>query len=233
MPKQQSDEAAPALTADRREVKRIISLSKKSPLTLADYHAVGEQMRRLSSDNTIARRGSKWRDRVAELAGCSVSTLTKAMQLSAAYRQDELAAFQEMGVGWSRLTIALAVEDKQKRYDLLCEAKEKGWGERDLQRAIQQHKGSKRGGGRPRKAMTSQGPLADAAELLRLTALWLEFDEKVWSRSGEAGRRDLDEQAAANLTRMLEDAVRRLGQLQARAKAAKKLAESRLAEHAK
>src|SRR4051794_37696591 len=110
MPRQQTEEATPPLTADRREVKRIVALLKKAPLTLADYHAVGEQMRRLSADSAAARRGGKWRDRVAELAGYSVSTLTKAMQLNAAYRQEELAELQEMGVGWSRLTIALAVE---------------------------------------------------------------------------------------------------------------------------
>jgi hypothetical protein len=222
----QTDEAAPALTAERREVKRIASLLKKSPLTLADYHAVGEQMQRLSADDAVNRRGSRWRDRVAELAGCSVSTLTKALQFRQAYQPEDLAELQQMGVGWSRLTIALAVADRGRRHDLLCEAKEKGWGERELQRAIQQLKGSKRAGGRPRKRMTSQGPLADAAELLRLTELWLGFEQDVWSRSGAADLTGLDENAAANLRRLLEQAARSLKQLQGRAREARALAES-------
>jgi hypothetical protein len=50
------------LTAERREVRRIVSLLKRTPLTLADYFPLGEQMRRLSEDAAVARRGSKWRD---------------------------------------------------------------------------------------------------------------------------------------------------------------------------
>src|SRR5262249_26073454 len=146
---QQTDEAAPTLTAERREVKRIITALKKAPLALSDYFAVGEQMRRLSADDAVTRRGARWRDRVAELAGCSVSTLTKAMQRRRAYEEADLAALEALGVGWSRLTIALAVPDRERRHELLREAKEKGWGERELQRAIQQLKGSKRAGGRP------------------------------------------------------------------------------------
>jgi hypothetical protein len=227
MPRQQTEEAT--LTADRREVKRIAALLKKAPLSLADYYAIGEQMHRLSTDPAVTRRGGKWRDGVAELAGCSVSTLTKAMQFRNAYQRGDLPGLEELGVGWSRLTIALAVDDRVKRHELLLEAKQKGWGERELQRAIQQHKGSKRGGGRPRKRMASQGPLADAAELLRLTELWLEFDRDVWSRAGAADLRRMDGHAWSNLQRMLELVARRLKELQSRAREAKRVAESLLA----
>jgi hypothetical protein len=60
---------------------------------------------------------------VAELAGCSVSTLTKAMQFRLAYQQEDLPELEELKVGWSRLTIALAVEDRDQRHELLVEAK--------------------------------------------------------------------------------------------------------------
>jgi hypothetical protein len=230
MPRQQTGEAAPTLTADRQEVKRIAALLKKAPLTLEGYHAVGEQMSRLSSDDVVTRRGGKWRDQVAELAGCSVSTLTKAMQFRGSYQRGKLPGLQELGVGWSRLTIALAVEDKRKRHELLREAQQKGWGERELRRAVQQLNGSKRGGGRPRRQVSSQGPLADAAELLRLTQLWLEFDREVWSHAGEADLREMDEHARSNLSLMLEDVARRLKQLQSRAKQARRVAESLLGE---
>jgi hypothetical protein len=230
MPRQQTDEAAPTLTAERREVKRIVALLKKAPLRLADYFAIGEQMQRLSADAAVAHRGSKWRDKVAELAGCSVSTLTKAMQFQLAYQQADVPALEEQGIGWSRLTIALAVEDRRQRHELLREAKEKGWGDRQLQRAIQQHKGSKRRGGRPRKQMTSQGALADAAELVRLTGLWLEFDEKVWTHTRAAGLRNLNADAASNLAGLLKEAREGLKRLQSRCKEARAVAESLLAE---
>ena len=130
---------------------------------------------------------------------------------------------------WEQKTpAALAVEDRQKRHELLHKVKEQGWGERELQRAIQQLKGSKRGGGRPRKEMHSQGTLADDAELLRLTELWLKFDEKVWCHSRVADHRGLDGHALLALNRMLEDAVDKLKRLQSRARGARRLAESLL-----
>jgi hypothetical protein len=95
---------------------------------------------------------------------------------------------------------------------------------------VQQLNGSKRGGGRPRRQLTSQSPLADAAELLRLTQLWLEFDREVWSRAGEADLREVDEHARSNLNLMLEDVARRLKQLQSRAKQARRVAQSLLGE---
>jgi hypothetical protein len=73
------------------------------------------------------------------------------MQFRLAEARDDLPGLEGLGVGWSLLIIALAVEDRRKVQDMLREAKQKGWGERELQRAVQQLKGSKRGGGRPRK----------------------------------------------------------------------------------
>jgi hypothetical protein len=122
------------------------------------------------------------------------------------------------------------VEDRDERHRLLREAQQKGWGERELRRTVQQHKGSKCGGGRPRRQLSSQGPLADASELLRLTQLWLEFDREVWSHAGPADLRRMDDHARSNLSLMLEDAVQRLRQLQSRAKEARRVAESLLGE---
>jgi hypothetical protein len=63
--------------------------------------------------------------------------------------------------------------------------------------------------------MHSQGPLADAAELLRLTELWLEFDRSVWSHAGARDLRQMDEHGRSNLQRMLDIVVQRLKHLQA------------------
>jgi hypothetical protein len=89
--------------------------------------------------------------------------------------------------------------------------------------------GNKRDG-RPRGQVSSQSPLADAAELLRLTELWLEFDREVWSHVGPADLRRMDEHARSNLSLMLEDVARRLRQLHSRAKEARRVAQSLLGE---
>src|SRR5262249_14331941 len=131
-----------------------------------------------------------------------------------------------------RLSIALGVEDRGQRHQLLRESKEKGWAERELQRAVQQLKGSKRGGGRPRKQIQSQGPLADAAELVRLTETWLDFHEHLWSRTEASDALGMDAHAFDNLRLLLEQAAFRLKQLQASARHARSLAESLLGKSA-
>jgi hypothetical protein len=73
-------------------------------------------------------------------------------------------------------------------------------------------------------------PRSLAAELLRLTQLWLEFDRGVWSHVGPADLRRMDEQARSNLHLLLEDVARRLRQMQSRAKEARRVAESLLGE---
>jgi hypothetical protein len=69
--------------------------------------------------------------------------------------------------------------------------------------------------------MHSQGPLTDAAELLRLTELWLEFDRTVWSRARAADPREMDELVS-----------RRLKELQSGAREARRVAESLLGRQA-
>lgn len=168
-----------SLTLERREVQRIVTVLKKVNLGLADYHALGEQMRRLSEDPTVSRRGGHWRARVAELVGCSTSTLTKALQFRRAYEKEDLPALEELGVGWSRLTVSLAIANAQQRLLLLRKARDEKWGDREVQRAIQQQRGVRRGGGRPRKPPRSQGVLADLVELGRLTEIWQLYHERV------------------------------------------------------
>jgi hypothetical protein len=211
------------LTAAHREVMKIAALLRKTPLDLKDYFAIGEQMRRLSYDTSIAWRGSNWRETLAKLVDCSPSTLTKALQFRLAYEAEKLPDLEELDVGWSWLTIALGVKDSVQRHALLRKAKEKRWGERELQRAIQQLKGGRRGGGRPRREMVRQGVVADVCELTRLTQLWAEFHDRVWHPGQKAyldeiGR--LEDAALANLPRLLFEAWDGVAALQRRCKEA-------------
>jgi hypothetical protein len=66
-------------------------------------------------------------------------------------------------VGWARLTIALGSKARRERHRLLLQAKEEGWDDQQVQRRIQGIKGSRRGGGRPRKKRKTLGCLPDLA----------------------------------------------------------------------
>jgi hypothetical protein len=203
------ERAPKSLTADRREVRRLMALLAKRPLGLRDYHALGEQVRLLSQDEAVAQRGSGWRDRLAELVGCSVATLNKALQFRQAYEEDELPTLERLGVGWSMLTVALTVAKKGDRHKLLREARDAGWAERDLQRAIQQKRKTRRGGGRPRAEPKGHGLLADLAELTSLTQAWLLWHRKVWAASGGAYEAEADalpEDAREAFREQLEEA---------------------------
>jgi hypothetical protein len=210
MPRKPPNSTEPGLTAGRSEVKALQALIGKPVLSLKDYYNAGELVRRLSKDRGVAHRGSNWRQQLAELVGCSASTLTKTMQFCNAYEAEGLGELEALGVGWSRLTIALAVDDAKDRHRLLRQAKKDNWNERELQRAIQQKRGSRRRGGRHRRRMRGQGLLADRAELMRLTKLWTDFHEQVWSKGADGYLNEaerLDDDGRANLTGLLDEAI--------------------------
>ena len=60
------------------------------------------------------------------MLGRSESTLNKALQFRRSYEAAELPELERLGVGWSRLTVALAVKDKQRRHRVLRRAKQEG-----------------------------------------------------------------------------------------------------------
>jgi hypothetical protein len=198
MPRNKQASTQPELTPERREVQRIAALLRNAPLRLNEYYAVGEQVRRLARDASVARRGSNWRERLAELVGCSPSTLNKAMQFCEAYEPRDLVLLEQMGLGWSRLTIALGVGDREARHQLLHRAKEENWDDRQLQRTVQQLRGKRRGGGRPRRTPEGVGLLPDLFELTRLAELWNDFNAQVWAK-GQA-------KYAAELARLPQEA---------------------------
>lgn len=221
------------LNPERREVQRIASTLKKTTLTLADYYALGEHMRKLAEDPSVTRRGSNWRLRLAEQVGCSPSTLTKSLQFRLAYEKEDLPKLEELGVGWSRLTVSLAVRNRKQRHQLLKRAKDEGWGDRELQRAIQQLRGSRRGGGRPRKEQRTQGLFADLFELLRYTKLWQDFHEQVTCKAqGDYPEQatDMDEAAQESLRRFLSDASMRLKDLRKQSQDIRTVLEELLAQ---
>jgi hypothetical protein len=212
---------ADALSADHPEVRRIAQLLAKTPPTLRDYFHVGAAMQRLAADRAVRRRGSKWRTRVAELLDCSLSTLTKSMHFHRSYEESELSRLEGLGVNWSRLNIALAIQDTEERHRLLKKAKDEGWSERDLQRAIQGQRGIRRKGGRPRREAMSQGVVGDLSELLRLARPWVDFHEQVWAPGVEgylASLGELTPDARETLREMLRQAAKQLKELEKRAR---------------
>jgi hypothetical protein len=86
-----------------------------------------------------------------------------------------------MGVGWSCVTVALAIPNKKERQRLLTRAVKDGWDDQGLQRENQRLRGTRRGGGRPRRRPRSHGLLADLGELERLTDFWLDFHDTVFA----------------------------------------------------
>lgn len=208
-----SSERNDQLTAERSELRKIAHLLQQKPIGLADYHAIGEQFRRLSEDEAVAARGSGWRAQAADLLGVSEATLNKCLQFRLTYEEADLPDLEAIGLGWSRLTVALAIKAPQKRHKLLQKAKKEGWDERQLQREFQRMRGGHRGGGRPRKAAKSQGCLADGLDLIRLTRLWDGFVSEVWSKQQESYLPELakmNEATRENLRRLLDQAAEEL-----------------------
>lgn len=167
------------LYEDRAEVVQIRNLLEQGCQTLGDYRRVGEQMRLLSADATVAARGRGWRQKVAEMTGVSRSLLDKCLQMRNAYAgARSLKVVEEMGVGFARLTDVLGIEDADARHDLLRRAKERGWSDEDVKAEMQSLKGGKRGkhSGRPRRAEVGHGLVADLGTLTSRSRDWAAFD---------------------------------------------------------
>jgi hypothetical protein len=124
----------PRLDAEREEVKTMKGLLARQPRTLAVYREIGGQMHALGKDEALTGYGSGWRKKTAELLGQSESTLTKCLRFFNAYTRDDIAELEELGVGWVALTVALGVRDKKERHRLLRQAKDQGWGQKELGR---------------------------------------------------------------------------------------------------
>jgi hypothetical protein len=207
----------PGLNASRKEIKAMVRLLSQQPLTLADYHAIGEQMHRLERDTSVVEHGRAWRKRVADILGRSQSTLSKSLQFFNRYQPGDLAELERLEVGWVQLYFALGISNQQKRHRLLQRAREEGWGQKALRREVHRFKGSYRGGGRPRKPEKSRGCLADASELVLRTQQWSTFYEQAWLGNDSKYMAELDklsDEGRESLERVLGDAEQKLQTLQ-------------------
>jgi hypothetical protein len=208
------------LNANRKEIKAMARLLSQKPLTLADYHAIGEQMHRLERDTSVVGHGRAWRQRVAEILETSDSTLSKCLQFFNCYEPGDLAELERLAVaalrlevGWVQLFFALGIPDQKKRHRLLQQARDNGWGQKDLRREVHRLKGSYRGGGRPRIPEKSRGCLADASELVLRTQQWSAFYEQAWRGNDKKYIAELDklsDEGRESLERVLADAAERL-----------------------
>ena len=201
---------------DRSEVRQLKSLFAKESRTLRDNYAAGKLLRLLADDPDVAVRGGGWRKRVAEAVGVSESTLNKCLQVRDEYKEGGLAEMERMGVGWYRLTIALAVPDRKRRRQLLRQAAKQGWDEHTLQRAIQQLKGARRGGGRPPKEEKGLGlqPDLDAPDRPDEAVVRL-LRGGLGRRASRTTHAELESglagPARATLDELLDDAAEKLG----------------------
>jgi hypothetical protein len=223
MPRPADARIKPTPLADRPEVRRLTRIFADRPLTLSAYHAAGEQLRRLQDDPAISHRGSGWRAAVAELVGQSEATLNKCLQFRRSYEPEDVPWLEQLGVGWSRVTVALAVPDKKKRQQLLSRACKDGWDDQGLQREIQRLRGSRRGGGRPRKRPRSHGLLADLGELVRLTDFWIDFHDTVFAGGRQAYMAEIEKmshEARDSVGEHVVHAVEKLQRLQERSEKA-------------
>ncbi len=208
----------------RPEVSQLARLFRHGPLTLRDHHRAGELLRQLRDDPEEAPAPG-WRAEVAEALHVSVATLNKCLQFRDRYEEEDLPKLERMRVGWGLLTVALAVEDRGKRHELLRRAAREGWGGRALQREVQRLNGSWRGGGRRRKER-GHGLLPDLAELAGLTRRWLEFHDRVWAPGQKGYTRELRQTAKGGrpgARRALEGALGALAELRKQCREAERV----------
>jgi hypothetical protein len=105
------------------------------------------------------------------------------------------------------LTIALVVRDKQRRLTLLRRATQKGWTQRRLRRQVQYINGSRRGGGRDPKLLSTQGCLAYLCELNQRTGQLNKFIAKIRSSK----REDYENELARTQGKARENVSQELG----------------------
>jgi hypothetical protein len=93
---------------------------------------------------------------------------------------------KKMGVDYTRVSLSLAVPDRDRRHALLREAQDQDWLAQQLRFELQRRfPGPRRGsGGRPRRPLESYGPEITLRELERVTRRWLDFHEQAWSQVG-------------------------------------------------
>jgi len=160
---------------------------------------------------------------VAEVLHVSVATLNKCLQFRLKYPKEDLPELKALGVGWGLLTVALVVEDRRQRHELLRRAIQEEWGGRELQREVQRLNGRWRGGGRRQER--GHGLLPDLAELAGLTRRWLEFHEAVWAPGQKGYARELRQtakEARHGVRRALEGALGAVAELRKRCREAER-----------
>jgi hypothetical protein len=150
------------------------------------------------------------------------------LQLRRAYEQEDLPELEQLGVGWARLTTALAIQDRKKRQMLLRKANREGWTDLEMRREMQRLKGSRRGGGRTRKPSKSHGLLVDVGELARLTEVWNDFYHLVFTAMRQSYTVELvkmSAEAREGLKKQVQHALDQLELLQERSGRARKALE--------
>jgi hypothetical protein len=168
----------------RRPFDALVRLIDAPRGDLPWHHEVGRLAGQLRSEPAP---GTTWSD-LAEALGLSEEVLQKSMRFAWEYpAPKDFQELEEAGVDWTRLYIAFAVRDRQKRHALLRRAARENWPNPRLRAAIQQRFPTGRVGigGRPRRKREGLGPEAALRELQRQGRQWLELYEQAWLPVGD------------------------------------------------
>jgi hypothetical protein len=184
------------------------------------YHQVGTLLRQLRQGGTPEGGGS-WLKGLPGALNVSPGLLVKASRFAELYpRKKDVRELEDLGVDWTRVTLAFPVKDRAERHELLDEAVKKGWGSQQLRFEVQrQHPSGRRGvGGRPRKEPLAYGAELTLRQLGKLAGRLLDFQRSAWSGVDASDWRELGKevtgQERARLRQVLIDTLKTLSDVE-------------------
>jgi len=120
---------------------------------------------------TRSANGSRRMEQLGEAIDRSEKWISTAREFAAKYSEEDLAELCEMPLGWSHVLLLLPVSDHRMRTRLRRQAVEQSWTWRQLQRAVRNRPGKRRGGG-PR-IRQPQTPREAVDRLEEATKQWI------------------------------------------------------------
>jgi hypothetical protein len=180
------------------------------------YHQVGTLVRQLREGGT-PKAGGSWLKGLPGALNVSPGLLAKASRFAELYpRKKDVRELEDLGVDWTRVTLAFPVKDRAERHELLDEAVKKGWGSQQLRFEVQRrHPSGRRGvGGRPRKQPVAYGAELTLRQLGKLAGRLLDFQKSAWAGVDASDWRELGkevtDQERARLRQVLIDTLKTL-----------------------
>jgi hypothetical protein len=173
------------LPPDRRpHFDELVKLIAAPRTDLDWYHEAGTALRRLRGEVSGKDRGTYPLKDLAAVLGPRDSFLQKTLRFTKLYpTKASLSKPKELGVDWTRLTLAFVVEDEKPRHQWLRKAVKQRWTPAQFRLHLQKKWPSDRRGvgGRPHRNVKDDTPDMILRELARLNSLWLHLHDEAWS----------------------------------------------------